>query len=77
MALNMANYIMRHSVNVSTMPKIWKKQNHVSDEVVVERDLERQAIFGAVGLPDSLPFKFTNENAKRPPKEVIGKPVSQ
>ena len=54
MALNVTNFMMTHSVKVSTMPNMSKIQNHVSVEGVDELHLERQAHFTAVGLPDSL-----------------------
>ena len=44
----------------------------MSDVVVVSEITSAKPILAAAG-----PSKFTNKNAKRPPKEVIGKPVSQ
>ena len=54
MAQKLANYIMTHSFKVSIMPNVWKNQNYASDEDVVKRDLERQAIFGVAGSPIPL-----------------------
>ena len=60
MALNLANYVMAHSVMVSTMPTMFKNLNRVSEEVAVEPDLERQAIFAATGLSPSALNLLTN-----------------
>ena len=51
MALNVPSYILTHSVKVSTKLTMSKNQNPISDEVVVDQDLERQAHFAAAGLP--------------------------
>ena len=66
MALILANYIMAHSVKVSLMPIMSKNQNHVDDEVAVEQDLERQAIFAAIGLSHSALNLLTDtQNGRR------------
>ena len=55
--------MMTHSVKVSTMPNMSKNQNHVSDEGAGELEVERQAHFAAVGLPDS-PLNLLCETQK-------------
>ena len=72
MALNVTNFMMRHSVKVSTMPNMSKSQNHVSYVVVVSAISSAKPILAAAGLPE-----FTNKNAKRPPREVIGERLSE
>ena len=54
MALTVENYNMRHSVIVSTMPKMLKNQSHVSDEVVVSAISSAKPIYAAGGLPSAV-----------------------
>ena len=50
MALNMANYIMTHSIKVSNMPNMSKNQNQNSDEDAVSAILSAKSIFAVGGL---------------------------
>ena len=48
------------------MPNMSKNQNQPADEDIVERDLERQAIFAAIGLSQSALNLLTDtQNGRR------------
>ena len=54
MALKVTNYIMTHSVMVSTMPIISENQNHVPDEAMVNAISSDKPIFAVAGFPIPL-----------------------